>query len=178
MKDTDKDLAAAKAIAEAKELEAQAKLAQANAEVKKTKAHLDTVSGVAGAKQRVKEGIANVKAFAAADLERTKADVKRVGDRLAAWDDAATRDLDARLDAADAQLAAWKTEVEVDRANERIMRHDDLATLEEKIAVARGLAAEAKHERYATKAQDALEDAALAFDQAYNAAATRYNNER
>jgi hypothetical protein len=177
MKNSEKDLVAEKKIAEAKAFEAKAKVAQANAQVKKTKTELDTVSGVADARQRVKEGIANVKAFAAADLAQTKADFKRANDRLAAWDAAATRDFDARLDAADAQLAAWKAQVDVDRAEDRIARHDDFATLEEKIALARGRAAEAKLEKYTTKAQVALGDAARAFDQAYDAAASRYNKE-
>ena len=51
--------------------------------MKNTKAQLDTKSGVADPKDRVKQGIAGVKAFAAADLEQTKADFKRVHDRLA-----------------------------------------------------------------------------------------------
>ena len=175
MKNTERDLVAEKKIAEAKAAEAKAKLQQANAKVKKTKADLDTVSGAADAKQHVKEGIAKAKAFAAADLAQTKADFKRANDRLAAWDAAATRDFDARLDAADAQLATWKAKVDVERAEDRIARHNDIATLEEKIALARGRAAEAKLEKYTTKAQAALEDAARAFDQAYDAAAKRYN---
>jgi len=133
------------------------------------------LSGVAGAKQRVKQGIANAKAFVAADLEQTKADFKHLDDRLAARDAVTTRDLDARLDAADAQLAVWKAKADVNRVEERIQRHDDFAILEENIARARASAAEAKHDKYAAKAQAALEDAARAFDDAYNAAATLYD---
>ena len=177
MKTTENDLIAEKRIAEAKELDAKAELARAKAEVMKTKVEVDAVSGVAAAKRHVKEGIANVKAFAAADIAQTKADFKRANDRLAAWDAAATRNLDARLDAADAQLAAWKAAAKVDRANEKIMRHDDFAKLEEKIALARARVAEAKIEKYGTKAQAALEDAAQAFDEAYTAAGSRYNKE-
>ena len=178
MKPTEKNLAAEKAIAEVKALEAKAKLEQSKAEVKKTKAELDKMSGVADAKQRVKQGIANVKAFAAADLEQTKADFKHAHDRFAAWDEATARDLDARLDAADSQLAVWKAKADVNRAEARIERHDDFAMLEEKIALARARAAEAKHEKYAAKAQAALEGAARAFDHAYDAAAKRYNDGR
>lgn len=177
MKTSEKNPVAEKAVAEAREKEAKGRLDQAKIEVKKTKAELATTSGVATFKEDVKKGVAGVKAFAAADLAQTKADFKHVRDRLAAWDAAATRDFDARLDAADAQLAVWKAQVDVDRAEERIARHDDFATLEENIALARGRAAEAKREQYTTKAQAALEDAARAFDQAYDAAATRYNKE-
>lgn len=175
MKGTEKDLAAEKAIAEAKAFEAKAKLNQANAEVKKTKTQLDTMSGVADAKQRAKQGVADVKAAAAADLKQTKSDFKYAHDRLAAWDAATTRDFEARLDAADAQLAAWKAAADVKRADHRIQRHDDFATLEENIALARASAAAAKHEKYTVKAQTSLEDAARAFGDAYDAAAKRYD---
>ena len=176
MKSTERDLGAEKAIADVRAFEANAKLGQADAEVKKTKAEFETVTGIADAKQRVKQNIANAKASAAADLEKTKADFKVAKGRFAAWDAAATRDFYARLDAADAQLAAWSAEDDVERAEERILRHDDIATLKESIALARGRAAEAKLEKYTAKAQDALEDAARAFDEAYDAAAKRYNS--
>lgn len=175
MKNTGKDLVAEKAIAEARAFDAKTKLGQKNAEVKKTKADLKTVSGVGDAKRRVKEEVAEVKAFAAADRQQTKADFKYAKNRFAALDAAATRDFEARLDAAEAQLAAWKAEANVDRAEERILRHDDVATLEESIALARASAAEARVEKHTAKALDALEDAAIAFDEAYDAAAKRYN---
>lgn len=175
MKTTEKSPLAEKATAEAKEVAAKAKLQQATAEVKKTKAELDAVSGVATVKDRVKQGFTGVKEFAAADLEQTKADFKRVHDRVAAWDDASARDFHARLDAADAQLAVWKAAGDVKRVEQNIKRHDDFATLEEKIALARARSAEAKQAKYSAKAQAALEEAARAFEDAYEAAAKRYS---
>ncbi len=175
MKNTEKDLVAEKAIAETKAFDAKVKLGQKNAEVKKTKSELKTASGIGEAKRRVKEEVTNVKAYAAADRQQTKADFKQAKNRFAALDAAATRDFEARLDAAEAQLAAWKAQANVDRADERIMRHDDVATLEESISLARASAAEARAERHTAKALVALEDAAVAFDEAYDAAAKRYN---
>jgi hypothetical protein len=55
-------------------------------------------------------------------------------------------------------------------------RHDELATLEEQIALARARSAEAKHQKYTARAQEALDDAARSFDQAYDAAARRYQD--
>ena len=172
---TEKDLMAEKAIADGRVFEAKAKLGKANAEVEKTKAELTKVSGVADAKQQVKQDIAKAKAFVAADLAQTKADFKQARNRLATWDAAATRDFYARLDAADAQLAVWEAEDDVEFAKDRIQRHDDFETLKESIALARARAAAAKHEKYTEKAQAALADAANAFDDAYDAAAKRYN---
>lgn len=143
--------------------------------MKSTEKDLVAEKGIADAKRRVKEEIANVKAFAAADIEQTKADFKQAKGRFAAWDAAATRDFEARLDAADAQLAAWKAADDLVLAEDKIQMHDDFATLKESIALARARTAAAKHEKYTVKALEALEDAAVAFDQAYDAAATRYN---
>jgi hypothetical protein len=175
MKPSERNPVAEKTVAEAREREAKAKLDQAKVEVKATKAELDALSGVTAAKERVKKGVADAKQFAAADLAQTKADFKYAHDRLAAWDAATTRDLDARLDTVDAQLAVWKAEANVKRAEQEIKRHDDFATLEEKIALARARASEAKHEKYTVKAQAALGEAVEAFEQAYGAAARRYN---
>jgi hypothetical protein len=56
-------------------------------------------------------------------------------------------------------------------------RRDALATLQESIALTRASAAEARHEKYSAKAQAALEKAAQHFDQAYEAAAKRHEEQ-
>ena len=52
---------------------------------------------------------------------------------------------------------------------------EDLATLQERIALARGRAAQASSEKYTAKAQAALDEAATSFTEAYVAAESRYD---
>ena len=145
MTTTNKPLTAEKAIAQAQAAQAQSKLEQAKAEVKKAETSVDDVSGAAAAVARVK-----------------------------AFDAASARLFDARLDEAAARLAAWKAKAAEKRAERSMKGHDALASLEEKIALARARAADAKHAKYADKARAAFEDAARHFDEAYDAAAKRY----
>ena len=92
----------------------------------------------------------------------------------ALWDAARERHFNAQLDEAEARLQVWKAQADEKRAERGMKRNDDLATLEQKIELARARAAEAKQEQYAGKAREALEDAARHFNQAYDAAARRY----
>jgi len=181
----EKNLAAQKLDAEVREAEARLEVLQAQAEVRKATEDLDRISGLTAAKERVKKTVAEFKQFAAEDYAATKrdaekavnalkAEVQHISERYTAWDDAATRRLTARLDEADARLKVWTAQVAREDAERDMMRHDALATLEEKIALVRARAAEARHQKYSAKAQAALEDAAYHFNQAYDAAATRY----
>lgn len=181
----EKDLLAAKFDAEVKEADARLKVLQAQAEARKARADMDEISGLAVAKEHVKKDVGDLKQKAAADyaiakstvekeIKDLQADIQRVDERYTAWDAARERELNARLDEADAKLEVWKAKADQKRAQNAMKRNDDLATLEEKIALARARAAEAKHDKYSAEAQQALNDAARHFDQAYDAAAKRY----
>ena len=179
------DLVAAKFEAEVREADARLTVLQAKAEAKKAKAEMDEISGLAAAKERVKKNIANLKQQAAADYAATKrevekeikdlqADIQRVNERVTAWDSARERQFYARLDEAEARLQVWNAQTNQKRADVAMKSHDDLAALEEKIALARARAAAAKNERYSAKAGAALEESERYFDQAYDAAVERY----
>ena len=179
------DLVAAKFEAEVREADARLTVLQAKAEAKKAKAEMDEISGLAAAKERVKKNIANLKQQAAADYAATKrevekeikdlqADIQRVNERFTTWDSARERQFYARLDEAEARLKVWKAQADQKRADVAMKSHDDLAALEEKIALARAQAAAAKSEQHSAKARAALEDSKRYFDQAYDAAVKRY----
>ena len=181
----EKDLLAARFDAEVREADARLKVLQTQAEARKARADMDEISGLAAAKERVKKEIADLKQKAAADYASAKsavekeikdlqADIERVNERYTAWDAARERELNARLDEADAKLEVWKAKADQKRSEHAMKRNDELATLEERIALARARAAEANHERYTAKAQQALDDAARHFVQAYDAATKRY----
>jgi len=181
----ERDLLAAKFDAEVREADARLKALQAQAEARKARADMDEISGLAAAKERVKKEVADLKQKAASDYAAAKSavekeikdlqtDIQRVNERYTSWDAARERELNARLDVADAKLKVWKAKADQKRAQQTMKRHDELATLEEKIALARARAAEAKHEKYTAKAQQALDDAARHFVQAYDAAAKRF----
>ena len=181
----DNDPVAAKFDAEVREVDARLKVLQAQAEASKAKADMDEISGLTATKERVKKNIANLKQKASADYAATKrevekeikdlqADIQRVNERFTTWDSARERQLYARLDEADARLKVWKAEADQKRADQAMKRHDDLATLEEKIALARAQSAAAKREKYSAKALAALEESEKFFDQSYDAAVKRY----
>jgi len=172
--------------------DAQLKILKAQAEAKKAKADMDEISGLTAAKEQVKRDIAQAKKFAADDYAQTKKDferakknadrglkdlqtrIDRVSDRYTAWDEARERLFNARLDAADAKMQIWKAEAAQDSAQDVRDAKVALATLEEKVALARASAAKARLEHYDAKSQQALEDAARHFDEAFVAAAKRY----
>ena len=183
--DTEYDLAAAKLEAEVREADATLKALQAQAEARQARGDMDEISGLAAAKDRVKKNVAKLKQQAASDYAATKqavekevrdlqADIQRVTERYSAWDAARERQFNAQLDEAEAKLELWKAQADQKRAERGMKRNDDLATLEQKIELARARAADAKHQRYTAKAQEALEDAARHFNQAYDAATRRY----
>jgi hypothetical protein len=179
--------------AQVREADARLEALKAQAEVKKAKADMDEISGLTIAKEQVKQDIAEMKTFATADAAQTRKDfeqvkkntdrklkdlqvrIDRASDRYSAWDDARERRFNARLDAADAKIRTWKATADQARIQDVRETKSDLAKLEEKVAVARASAAEARRERYDARSQQALDDAARYFDQAYDAAAEQYD---
>ena len=181
----DNDLVTAKFEAEVREADARLKALRAQAEAKQAKADMDEISGLTAAKERVKKNIADLKQQAASDYAATKrevekeikdlqADIQRVTERYTAWDSARERQFYARLDEAEARLKVWKAQADQKRADQSMKRHDDLAALEEQVALARAQGAAAKNEKYSAKARAALEESERYFDQAYDAAVKRY----
>jgi hypothetical protein len=181
------NLSAQKLDAEFKEAEAKLQVLQAKAEARKAKADMDQISGLTAAKDRVKKNIADMKRQTATDfsaaklnaeqgLKELQVQIQRVSERYSAWDEARERRFDARLNEAEARLKGWKAKADQKRVEQTMKRHDDLATLEEKIAAARARAAEARRDRYTQKAVDALNDAEGYFEQAFAAAQSRYES--
>ena len=179
--------------AQVREADARLKALKAQAEAKKAKADMDEISGLTAAEEQLKQDIAALKRFAAADAAATKQDFERVktdterklkdlqakieraSDRYSAWDSARERRFNARLDETDAKIKAWKATADQQRVHDVRESSIALATLEEKVALARASAAQARRENYSTKSQQALDDAVRYFDQAYDAAARRYD---
>lgn len=181
----EKDLVAAKFDAELREADARLKVLEAQARATKAKTDMDEISGLAAARERVKKNLADLRQQAAADYAATKravekeirelqAGIERVDERVLAWDVARERQFFAQLDEAEARLKVWKAQADQKRADVAIKLHDDLAALEEKIALARARVATAKNERYSAKSREALEEAERYFVQAYDAAGKRY----
>jgi phage shock protein A len=179
------DYTAQKLDAEVREAEGRLQAMQARAEARKAKAEMDEISGLTAAKERVKKEVASLKQQAAADYAATKhmveqdikalqADIQRVSEKYTAWDAARERRFYAQLDEAEARLKVWKAQAQRKQAEHTMKAKDDLATLEEQIALARASAAAARSQRYSAEAWAALEDAARHFDEAYDAAAKRY----
>jgi len=178
--------------AQLQEADARLNILKAQAEAKKARADMDEISGLTAAKEQVKRDIAQAKKFAADDYAQTKKDfqtakqnadrglkdlqtrINRVSERYNAWDEARERQFNARLDEADAKVKLWKVQAAKDRAQDARDAKAALATLEEKVALGRASAAEARRERYNAKSQQALEDAARHFDEAFVAASKRY----
>jgi phage shock protein A len=182
-----KNLTAEKLEAEVREADAQLAVLEARAKARDAKKDMDEISGLTAAKERVSQRLAELKRLAAdehraakqaleEDVEALKAGLQRVAGRYAAWDAAAGRRLDARLDEAEARVRVWSAQVAQTRAEQAMKRRDALATLQEAIALARASTAEGRHSKYSTKAQAALEKAAHHFDEAYEAAEKRYES--
>ena len=181
----ERDLAAQRFEAEVKEAEAKLKMMQAQAEARKARAEMDEISGLTATKEQVKKDIAKFKERTTADysiakgalqeeVKRFQADISRVADKYTTWDSARERRFYARLDEAEARLKVWKAKADQKRLDASVKGHDDLATLEEQIALARARAAAASSEKHSAAAQAAFEDSVRHFDEAYDAAAKRY----
>jgi len=163
--------------AQVREADSRLKALKAQAEAKQAKADMDEISGLTAAEEQLKSDIAEMKRFAAADLAATRRDfeqvktnadrrlkdlqakIKRASDRYSAWDDARERRFNARLDEADAKVKAWEATVDQQRVHDQRESSIALATLQEKVALARARAAAARRENYDAKSQEALNDA-------------------
>lgn len=183
--DREPDLVAERFEAEVREADARLKELKSEAEARKAKADMDEISGLTRTKERVRKDVADLKRQVATDYAASKRSVQesikelqkgieRVNERYTAWDDARERRFYARLDGADAKLKAWKAKGDQKRADLEMKQIDDLSTLEERIALARARAAQASSEKYSARSQAALAEAAHYFDEAYTAAANRY----
>lgn len=181
----EKELLAQKFDADVREAEGQLKLLQARAEARKAKTDMEEISGLTAAKERAKRNVAEIKSKVSAEYEASKreleaeirdlkAGIKRFGDRFEAWDEARDRRFNARLDEAEAKIKIWKARLDKKQVERTVKVHDQIATLEQQIALARSKDAEAREVKYSGKAQEALIDAAYYFDKAYEAAARRY----
>ena len=179
------DLTAEKLDAEFREAEAKLQVLRARVEARKAKADMDEISGLTEARDRVKKEIADMKRQAASDykaarlnaekaLKELQVRIQRASDRYAAWDEARERRFDARLDEAEAHLRVWKAKADQKRVEQTVKQHDALASLEEKIALARARVAQARRDHYTEKAVEALNDAETYFEQAFEAAERRY----
>ena len=185
-----RNLEAERLDAQLREAAAQLDVLQAQAEARKAKDEMDEISGLRAAQERARKDLAGLKrqtAGSAAAARRKvegavhdlEAGIERARERYAEttvgkWDEARERRFYARLDEADARLRVWKAQADQKLAGQAIKVHDDLATLEERIALARARSTEAAHHRHNRQAQEALEEAARRFDEAYDAAAKRY----
>lgn len=180
-----KDLAATRLDAQVREAEARLDALQAQAEARKASEDMAEISGLRAASERARKALGDLRREAAGNAEAFRleaerevrdlnAGIDRLDERYAAWDDARERRFNARLDEAEARLRAWKARDKQRHAEHLMKRHDELAALEERIALARARSAEAAHDRYDLKSQEALEDAARHFDEAFEAASKRY----
>jgi hypothetical protein len=146
---------------------------------------MDEIAGLSSARDRAKRKIADLKEQATggadrvrhaieSDLQDLEVSIDRVRDQYFAWDATREKRFHARLDEAAAKLALWNAQTDAKQADRAIKRHDDLATLEERLELARARFAAWRAARHDKKALDALEDASLHFDRAFTAAEKRY----
>ena len=180
------DLLAQKLDADFRAAEARLDALEADARARKAKDEMDAIAGIRDRRERARERLAQLKTQAAVDVAKTKESARqavqefevaidRASERFLAWDDARNAHLNARLDEAEAKLRVWKAKVRSARTEEEIRERNALATLEEKVAVAKATAAKWNQARHERKAAEAAGEAARHFDEAYNAAAKRIN---
>ena len=182
---TTQDPVAEKLDAELRETESRLEVLEAEAEARKARDEMAEISGLNATKDRVqrkltelkqetREGADTVRREIEALLRDLKTGIKHVGERFAAWDAARERRFSALLDEAEARIKAWNAQEEQREAERGVHWHDVLATLRERTALARARLAEWQHARHDRKAQEALEEAAEHFDEAFEAARSRY----
>ena len=159
---------------------------EADARARKAKEEMDAIVGLRERRDQAREQLVELKTRATTSLSNAKKSaqravhefevaIDRASERFLAWDDARNTHLNARLDEAEARLREWKAKVQVARTAQEIRERDALATLEETVALAKAGSAEWNRARHERKAAEAARAAARHFDQAYTAAAKRYN---
>lgn len=186
---TTQELATEKLDAEFREAEAKLAVLEAETKSRKAKAEMAEIFDLNGTKDRARQKLAEMKLQASENVEAARHEVEsllhdleagikrvaeRVGERYAAWDAARERGFSARLDEAEAKLKVWNAQKDQWKAEHGMKLHDEVARLRERIALGRARLAEWQHARHDRKAQETLEAAARHFDEAYDAAATRY----
>src|SRR6185436_7761412 len=146
--------------AQVREADSRLKALKAQAEAKQAKADMDEISGLTAAElAATRRDFEQVKTNADRRLKDLQAKIERPSDRYSAWDDARERRFSARLDEADAKVKAWEATVDQQRVHDQRESSIALATLQEKVALARARAAAARRENYDAKSQEALNDA-------------------
>jgi hypothetical protein len=181
----ERELFAKKLDAEVREADARLRFFKAEAEARNAKAEMDELSGLTAAKEHVKKDLTELKQQVYTDYEVAKKAVKeqmeelqtgiqRFSERYAAWDEARERRYNARIDAIEAKVKLWKAQSDQRKVESTAKIHNELVTLEERIALAKARAADARRAKHTGKAQDALIEAAYYLDEAYNAAAKKY----
>jgi hypothetical protein len=185
-----RELAAEKLDAEFRKIEARLTALEAESKFREAKEEMAEISGLNAARDRARQKLADVKLQARENVEAARHEVEtllhdleagikrvaeRAGERYAAWDAARERGFSARLDEAEAKLKVWNAQKDEWKAEHGMKLHDELARLRERIALGRARLAEWQHARHDRKAQETLEAAARHFDEAYDAAATRYH---
>lgn len=183
---TERELVAEKLDAEFRAADARLDALQAKAEARHATEEMAEISGLRALRESARGMLADMKQQVSQTLEESKAAVEtavhdldvaieRVSDRYSEWDSARERRFNARLDEANAKLREWKARADKGLTQEKIREHDALATLEERIALARARVAEWNRDRHQRKAEAALNDAARHLDEAFDAAAKRYD---
>lgn len=152
--------------AEFRETEARLEVLEAEADARKAKEEMAEISNLNATKDRARR----IEAL----LHDLKMGIRRVGERFAAWDAARERRFSALLDEAEARIKAWNAQEDQRVAERSVYWHDAIATLRERTALARARLAEWQDARHDRKAQEALEEAAERFDDAYEAARSRH----
>ena len=182
----DRDPGTEKLDAQFREADARLDVLKAQAEARKAAAEMEAISGLRAARERARQQLADLKQTTSKNLEASRRVVEgalhdlqvgidRISERYGVWDEARERRFNARLDEVEAKVKLWKARADEKRAELGVKQHDALAALEERTALARARVAEWNRARHERKAQEALEEAAHRFDEAYDAAAKRYD---
>ncbi len=182
---TRRNLVAERLDAEFRETEARLEVLEAEAHARKASEDMEEIAGLKATRDRIRDLIAAIREETAENLAAARreaetmlheleAGIERIGDRFAAWGAARERWFHASLEEAEAKVKQWKTRADRRPAGDGRPPHDELAALQERIAVARDRLAEWQRARHTRKAQDALEEAARQFEEAFDLASIRY----
>jgi hypothetical protein len=184
---TRKDLVADKLDAQFREADARLDALEAQARARRAKEEMAEIAGLRTVRESARQKLASMKRQGEQTFDASKraveavlhdftAGIERVSARYAAWDEARERSFHALLNEADAKLRVWKTRADQTESRHTLKRHEELVELEERAALAKAKAAEWEHARHDRKAQEAIEEAARHFNEAFDAAARRYHS--
>lgn len=184
---TSRDPVAELLDAEFRESEARLDILEAEANARKARGEVREIAALHATKaqaermllelrERTSDSVDTIRHEVESLLHELERGIERVSNRFAAWDAARERRFTASLDAAEAKLRLWSAQDKERAATSGVSARDLIANLQEGITIGRARLAEWQHERHDRNAQEALEDAARYFDEAYDAAASRYDN--